>query len=257
LWLSASELRIAHRDFKVILNNAGEIILNMGKKTKITECVYCGQRKETTRDHVFSKNLFPKSYKKKNVIIVPSCAKCNRGFSLDEEYFRFFLCGAGLEYSQHADELFFTKVKRCVQRRPQIVSKLLNQMDLIDVYTKSGIYIGKKTRFSIPDEDWKRYCNVLTKYVKGLFFHELKQILPLSYGIMHFLGNEKMLELLRYISKWNWDDKDIFAYGYSFVANTYESAWVTLFYDSVFFVSFAAPEHCFELVKKSEFSKRA
>jgi 5-methylcytosine-specific restriction endonuclease McrA len=66
----------------------------MGKKTKITECVYCGERKETTRDHVISSNLFPGSYEKKNVIIVPSCADCNTSFSLDEEYFRIFVCGA-------------------------------------------------------------------------------------------------------------------------------------------------------------------
>jgi len=227
----------------------------MGKKTKTTECVYCGERKETTTDHVISKNLFPSSYKKKNVITAPCCEKCNKGFSLDEEYFRFFLCGAGLEHSQHADELFFTKVKRCVQRRPQIVSKLLNQMDLIDVYTESGIYMGKKTRFFIPDEDWKRYCNVLTKYVKGLFFHEFKQILPLSHVIRHFLGDEKMIEVTRYVKKWNWDDKDIFAYGYNCWPNRYASAWVTIFYDSIFFVSVAAPEQHLEPLNKSKLSK--
>jgi hypothetical protein len=117
-------------------------------------------------------------------------------------------------------------------------------MDLVEHYTKSGIYLGKRARITISDDDWKRYCNVLTKYVKGLFFHEFKRILPLGYRIMHFLGNEKMIEDIRYM-KWNWDDEAVFAYGYVFVPNTYESAWVTVFYDSIFFVSAVASEKFF------------
>ncbi|MCX6796541.1 MAG: hypothetical protein NTW06_03525, partial [Candidatus Falkowbacteria bacterium] len=76
----------------------------MGKKNKMTKCVYCGEEKQTTRDHVISRNLFPESYKQKNPIIVPSCAECNKGFSLDEEYFRNFVCGLVLEHSQYANE---------------------------------------------------------------------------------------------------------------------------------------------------------
>jgi hypothetical protein len=226
----------------------------MDKKTKITECVYCGERKETTRDHVISKNLFTSSYKKKNVITVPCCEECNKGFSLDEEYFRFFLSGSGLEHSQQANELFSTKVKRCVQRRPQIVSKLLNQMRLIDGYTKSGIYIGKKTRFSITDEDWKRYCNVLDKYIKGLFFHEFKQILPLGHSIVHFLGTEEMIENFA-STRGNIDNQEIYAYVYSYVPNTYESIWVIEFFRSIFFVSFVARDQTLERLNKSKLLK--
>jgi hypothetical protein len=229
----------------------------LGKKTKITECVYCGKRKETTRDHVISSNLFPSSYKKKNVITVPCCEECNRGFSFDKEYFRIFVCGAGIEHSPYANDLFFSKVKRCIQRRPQIGSKVTKQMDLVDLYTEGGIYLGQRTRVHIPDVDWNRYCNVLTKYVKGLFFHEFKQILPSSHVTRHFLGDEKMIEVTRYMKKWNWDDKDIFAYGYRYWPNTYALAWVTIFYDSIFFVSVAAQEQHLEPLNKSKLPKEA
>jgi hypothetical protein len=231
----------------------------MGKKTKITVCVYCGESKETTRDHVISNNLFPDSYKKKNVITVPSCKKCNKGFSLDEEYFRLFVCPAGLERSQYADELFFSKLKRCVQRRPQIISKMLNQMDLIDLYTKSGVYIGKKARIQVAEEDWIRYCNVLDKYIKGLFFHEFKKILPLGYGIVHFLGTEEMTEKVieNFTSaKGNTDNQEIYAYAFSYVPNTYESIWVIEFYRSIFFVSVVAQNQTLEQVNKSKSSKQ-
>jgi hypothetical protein len=216
----------------------------MVKKTKITECVYCGEKKKTTKDHVISQNLFPEEYKKKNMIIVPCCVDCNRSFSLDEEYFRIFLCGAALEHSRHADALFFTKVRRCIQRRPQIISDMYKRMDLVDLYTKSGIYLGKRTRINFQ-QDWERYCNVLSKYVKGLFFHEFKRILPVDYKMIHYPGDLNMLQdsnYIGYINKWNIDNQEIFAYGYARVPDTNYSIWMTVFYDSIFFLSFTLTE---------------
>ena len=222
------------------------------KNNKIAKCVYCGEKKETTRDHVVSKCLFPKSYQKKNPIIVPSCTGCNRSFSLDEECFRNFICGLALERSQYAYELCFSTIKRSIQRRPQIGYKAMNQMDLVDLYTKSGIYLGKKTIIHITEEDWKRYFYILDKYIKGLFFYEFKEVLPKDYKIKHFLGNDKMLENFKHIRKWNMDNKEIFAYGYNFIPNTYKSVWATIFYDSIFFISFLAREEDFKLFNKSE-----
>ncbi|APZ47352.1 hypothetical protein BW723_14145 [Polaribacter reichenbachii] len=49
------------------------------------QCAYCGKLPDT-RDHVPSKILLGKPYPE-NLPVVPSCLKCNNGFSLDEEYF--------------------------------------------------------------------------------------------------------------------------------------------------------------------------
>ena len=226
----------------------------MGKKTKITECVYCGWRKETTRDHVISRNLFPSSYKKKNVITAPCCEECNKGFSFDEEYFRdvVVVSASSLGHSKYADDLFFSKVKRSIQRRPQIGFKLTNQMVPIDLSTKTGIYLGKWIGIHISGKDRKRVDNVLDKYIKGLFFHEFKRIFPSDYKIKHIQGTGKMERNLGIINKWNLNNKEIFAYGYNFVPETYESAWVTVFYDSIFFVSVVASEKFFYIHPKSQ-----
>ncbi len=50
----------------------------------ISGCVYCGGREET-RDHVPSR-VFLDSPLPANLPVVPACADCNSGFSLDEEY---------------------------------------------------------------------------------------------------------------------------------------------------------------------------
>lgn len=50
-----------------------------------TQCAYCGEYPET-RDHVPSKIILENPFPE-NLPVVPSCLKCNNGFSLDEEYF--------------------------------------------------------------------------------------------------------------------------------------------------------------------------
>ncbi len=50
-----------------------------------TQCAYCGEFPDT-RDHVPSKILLEKPFPE-NLPVVPSCLRCNNGFSLDEEYF--------------------------------------------------------------------------------------------------------------------------------------------------------------------------
>ena len=221
----------------------------MNKKTKIGKCVYCGLEKEVTDDHVISRNLFPKSHKKKNVIIAPSCWKCNNGFSKDEEYFRNFVLGLTVGYSQNANALFSTKMMRSLNRRPPIAYKTMNQIEAIHLYTNNGKYMGVKRRIHLTEDDWKRYFNVLNKYIKGLFVHEFETVLSSDYRIMHRLGSKRMLGHFGYITKWNKDNKDIFIYGYNREKDTPRSFWITTFYDTVFFESFILPE------KESEYFK--
>lgn len=214
----------------------------MSKKAEITKCVYCGREKETTKDHVISKCLFHSSYKKKNPIVLPSCGDCNNSFSKDEEYFRNFVCPLALGHSQDANTLFSSTIKRSILRRPGIGYRVMSKMALVKLYTKSGIYIGQRTKITITPADWRRYFNVLDKYIKGLFFFEFREVLPIQYKIKHFWGRKEQLEIFNRINKWNTDNKEIFFYGYSFIPETYTSIWVTIFYDKIFFISFVATD---------------
>lgn len=126
-------------------------------------------------------------------------------------------------------------------------------MELVDVISQAGIYLGKATALRIEGEDWNRSCNVLTKYIKGLFFYTFSRTAPSKYGLKHFMGNDNLLDQLRYVNKWNWDNREVFAYGYNFVPNTYESVWATVFYDSRFFLSCMAPA---EILKQLDGEKR-
>ena len=50
----------------------------------LSGCIYCGGPAET-RDHVPSRCLLERPYPE-NLPVVASCARCNQGFSKDEEY---------------------------------------------------------------------------------------------------------------------------------------------------------------------------
>lgn len=88
-----------------------------------TQCAYCGEYPET-RDHVPSKIILERPFPE-NLPIVPSCLKCNNGFSLDEEYFacliECILCGTA-----DPEKLKRERIKKILKRKPKLKSKLEN-----------------------------------------------------------------------------------------------------------------------------------
>ena len=110
-------------------------------------------------------------------------------------------------------------------------------MKVVEIRTKSGLYLGKVTQIEPTGEDWRRFRNVLDKYTKGLVFHELGAILPTEYKIKHciFLTEEHTSDIMVRTKelKWNTDNDGIFIYGFNFIQGTHKSIWITIFYNSV------------------------
>src|SRR5437867_4223206 len=63
----------------------------MTARNKHGVCVYCGQEKKLTLDHVPPKLLLARPYPP-NLLTVPSCRDCNKSFQKDDEYTRTVLC---------------------------------------------------------------------------------------------------------------------------------------------------------------------
>lgn len=66
-------------------------------RSNYSECIYCGQA-ANSREHVPSKVFLRKPYPN-NLSIVPSCNKCNNGFSLDEIFV--YMCIERLKQSYY------------------------------------------------------------------------------------------------------------------------------------------------------------
>ena len=125
----------------------------------LSGCIYCGGPAET-RDHVPSRCLLERPYPE-NLPVVRSCARCNQGFSKDEEYFvcliESALCG-----STDPDKI----------KRPTIARILRNSPNLRARIESAKSESDGRIQFAIES---KRIANIMLKLARGHAAFELSQ----------------------------------------------------------------------------------
>lgn len=123
------------------------------------ECAYCGGVPDT-RDHVPSKILLESSFPE-NIPVVPCCLECNRGFSLDEEYFacliECIICG-----TIDIDNLKRDKIKRILSESKKLHEKI-----------KNALFVEDNHPYFIIENE--RFINVILKLAYGHIKFELSQ----------------------------------------------------------------------------------
>ena len=125
----------------------------------LSGCIYCGGHAET-RDHVPSRCLLERPYPE-NLPVVASCARCNQGFSKDEEYLvcliESALCG-----SPDPDKI----------RRPTVANILRNSPTLRARLESAKSESDGHIRFATESE---RIMNIMLKLARGHAAFELSQ----------------------------------------------------------------------------------
>jgi hypothetical protein len=195
-------------------------------------CIFCGKA-AGTREHIPAKHFF-KGTPDRNLLTVPSCNSCNRGFQQDEDFFRQFYVSMLMDRSPQARQLMENEISRSITRAPALGQQMFSQMALVDHY-KAGVYLGQKTAYEVSTLDRERINRVVDKIVKGLFYHEFGQTLPKDWIVQIIWINpksEKELKLddLAQTLKWNVIKEDTFAYGVDYVPNSYQSIWILDFF---------------------------
>lgn len=139
-------------------------------------CVYCGGPAET-RDHVPSRILLDDPLPE-DLPVVAACARCNQGFSLDEEYLACLvdcvMVGTANPSRSHRD-----KIRRALEQNPSLTARL----DACKRMDDGGRLIWK------PEEN--RVRNVFLKLARGHAAFELGLPLldaPLSVRICPLLA---------------------------------------------------------------------
>lgn len=196
-------------------------------------CIFCGKPADT-REHIPAKQLF-KGTPAKNLITVPSCTTCNKSFQKDEDFFRQFYVSMIMSKSPGAKSLFENEISRAILRSPKLARQMFSQMKLVDFYTKSGVYLGKKTAYKVSDMDKQRIDRVVRKIIQGLFFYRFGASLPKDWIIKIVWITpkvEKDLKLQELASTLTWDviKEDGFAYGVQYVPDTFQSIWILDFF---------------------------
>lgn len=131
-------------------------------------CTYCGSDQKLTSDHVPPKNLFPKPLPD-NMLTVPACEKCNKGFERDDNYFRMALTLS--EHSKgHPDRDKILPKVLAGLNRPQASgfrNAVMQSSSLRQRFTPAGLYLGPRHALIINGERMNQTARRITK---GLFY---------------------------------------------------------------------------------------
>lgn len=221
---------------------------------KQEKCIFCGTEENLTREHTPSRGLFPDDYfktTKPSLITIPSCKECNQSFSHSEELFRNFLVTCSTDQSDIAKDLLHGKITRSMKKSPGKAFLAVQKMKPVFVRSPLTGVIEPKALLNISEGDWKMYHGILDKYIKSLFFHYFKKLLPLNFQINHnlIIDESKIPDEIKKALKWNLQHKDVFAYAFSWVPETFQSVWLFVFYKKVIFCSIVASEENFNYFK--------
>jgi len=206
-------------------------------------CAYCGNRAATDKEHVFPRNLYPKSKANSRVkrLTIPSCNICNNGWADDEAHFRNFLALAGPP-NNIRQELWETTINRGLHQidGPRRIQDIINALQSVE--------INGDLRYKIyPGQD-NRVSRVVKKIVRGLSHHHgIQSVVPEScvwVDIMEYQVPDELLAQMIYTHR----EPDIVEYRYAIVQeNGIQSAWLITFFERVTFIGIIwSTEHDFE-----------
>jgi hypothetical protein len=201
-------------------------------------CIYCQTADATTEDHVPPKNLFPRP-RPSNLITVPSCSSCNKGFQQDDDYFRNALALRREVATAKAAQPVLNAVMRSFQR-PQaagLLASTVASMRQIAIRSPAGLHLGTAPGFVV---DGTRIQRTLERIVCGLYYHHTHTILPRETGLRVHMDLRQDPQLIQmaagmlaaaqppiFIGK-------VFAYRFAIASdNPIVSVWALEFYGAV------------------------
>jgi hypothetical protein len=127
----------------------------------VVGCIYCHGDTDT-REHVPSRILLDEPYPE-NLPVLPACAKCNQGFSLDEEY---FACLIECARTGSIDKVERPKIRRILQDSPALAAHIMQARTVAD----NGEVVFK------TEND--RVRSVVVKLARGHAVYELDEQKP-------------------------------------------------------------------------------
>lgn len=208
------------------------------------KCIYCGSKKDLTRDHVPPKAFFP-SPRPNNLITVPSCKKCNNEFGKDDERIRNLLSSLELTESHTAvKSMIGDKRNRSLLRKEGYTNlqHLYNSMKNVDIFSKSGIYIETKKAFNL---DQQVVDNFLERITRALLYYENQVVIyKFDFRWKLSLSDEEFKNLPRDIKHLiggvtvKYIGDDIFQYAGIYFPNKPSSLWFLRFYNGIEFMVF-------------------
>jgi hypothetical protein len=205
--------------------------------SKVEECVYCGEHRELTSDHVPPRCLFSKP--RPPLVTVPCCLHCNREFGKYDEYFRLAIT-TGIDRQafpkENADSV------RAINNLNRSESQGFARRMLKD-------YLPNPSRLKIDKENIEI---VLWRITRGLFFHhrQVRMAGPIAFAFRMVDENLKINEsgqqrIDRLAGSMTMIGSRVFRYSFEpfLESDPLGTAWLMRFYDHKTFFCVTASDN--------------
>ncbi len=211
------------------------------KMTHYGACPLCGREAVLTRDHAPPDGIFLPP-KPSNLITVRTCADCNEGTKLDDEYFRICLT-PGPNPSPAQWRLWNEKVMgSTLSRSPRLQSRLVETMDALQEQHKAtplvfadGTPLTDEQAAQTVGLEKRRIDRVIDKIVRCLYYHFAGSVLPrqvLTDVSMEYVG-DYLIQLAE--PRGRIGNHREFTFWYDQLSATDQSYWLLWFYERPLF----------------------
>jgi len=222
-------------------------------KRRVGECVYCGERRRLTDDHIPPKGLCNKP-RPSDLVKVPSCSSCNCGASLDDEYFKTVMV---LKYKagSHPEAVGIRPSVFCGLQMPEklgFARALVRTIRQVQVQTPAGLHLGRQTAF---DVNLGRLDRVVARITRGLFWLHQRGRIPDGFEIAVYsedglreldaheierIRGEVVIPVLN--NPTHSVGRGVMRYWYALASDRpHASAWIYEFYEDVRFLALVMP----------------
>ena len=222
-------------------------------RVKTGECVYCGRYLPLTNDHIPPQALWGKP-RPSDLVVVPSCKRCNGGASKDDEYFKTMIvlkdrAGSHPEAVAIRDSVFRGLAK---PKKKKFTQRILRSIREVGLRTPAGLYIGKE---QVYDVDTIRLDRVIERVTRGLYWHHHGHVrLPDDFEVVVWsedglrdITPEDALQLRKTLidpvinNPARLIGRNVLRYWYASGDREHVTGWLFEFYSDVRFVAFTVP----------------
>lgn len=161
----------------------------MNKDLMGMKCVYCVNADAETKDHVPPKGIFATD-NRDDMIRVPACFNCNNSFSKDDDWL-LQLIATNAEFQEfpgigEVTDRGFRAVSRPESRG--LLESFVANFTEVELWANAasgsdGIYIGNAPAIQF---DGDRFKMIISRIVRGLFWHETRRVLPEDHAVYNF-----------------------------------------------------------------------
>lgn len=223
----------------------------MAKRTGV--CVYCGQSRPLTDDHVPPQSFCAKP-RPPDLIVVPACKPCNGGASKDDEYFKTIMvlkdrAGNHPEAAAIRESVFRGLA---MPEKDRFARRLVAGIRKVNIRTPAGLHAGRATAF---DVDLVRLDRVVGRVTRGLYWHHHDHVrLPSDHEVVVWseeglrdLSQRDATELRRTLvgpilqNPTRAVGRGVLTYRYAPGDRLHVTGWLLEFFGDVRFVAFTVP----------------